>query len=122
MGGNLASSGVAGASAGTDTLVLTATNIPGPALFIQANAQGGTLAFGDGQLCASVGIIRLGVVFPTGSTASYPGGLTPNPIHTAGMTNNGDTRHYQAWYRDAAVFCTSATFNLTQGVTLTWGP
>jgi hypothetical protein len=122
VGGHLNPSGTAGASAGTDSLVLTATNITGPALFVQANGLGGTISFGDGQLCASVGIIRLGVVFPSGSTASYPGGLTPNPIHTAGFTNNGDVRHYQVWYRDAAVFCTLATNNLTQGVTLTWGP
>jgi hypothetical protein len=122
VGGNLSALGNAGASNGSDSLVLTATNIPGPALFIQSNGQGATLAFGDGQLCASVGIIRLGVVFPTGSSASYPGGLTPNPIHTAGLIVAGDTRHYQAWYRDAAVFCTAQTYNLTQGVTLVWGP
>jgi hypothetical protein len=79
------------------------------------------------MLCASSGIVRLGVVFPDGSgLAAYPGGLTPNPIHVAGGAVAGDTRHYQCWYRDAGEsspgvsFCTPATYNLTQGVTLTW--
>ena len=62
------------------------------------------------------------LVFPTGNWASYPGGTTPSPIHTAGGTASGDVRHYQCWYRDANPVCTSATYNLTQGVTLTWGP
>jgi hypothetical protein len=31
-------------------------------------------------------------------------------------------RTYQAWYRNAAAFCTASTFNLTNGVQLTWGP
>jgi hypothetical protein len=65
----------------------------------------------------------MGIVFPTGSSASYPGGLTPQPIHVAGgPLSAGDVRHYQCWYRDAAVFCTTTTFNLTQGLTLTWSP
>lgn len=123
-GGVLSRSGNAGASPATDTLVLTATSIPGPGLFFQASGllAGSGTAFGDGLLCAGVGIVRLGVVFPTASTASYPGGLTPLPIHVAGATAAGDVRHYQCWYRDAVAFCTPQTFNLTQGVTLTWGP
>lgn len=127
-GGHLASSGMAGASAGTDTLKLTATNVTGPGLFFQATGLSGSpIAFGDGELCASQGIIRLGVVFPgspsPANTAVYPGGLTPNPIHIGGgPLVAGDVRHYQCWYRDAIAFCTGATFNLTNGVTLTWGP
>jgi hypothetical protein len=121
-GGLLSNSGIA--SIGSDTLVLTASSITGPGLFFQAN---GVLAspatFGDGMLCAAVGILRMGVVFPTGGSASYPGGLTPNPIHIAGAPiNAGDTKHYQCWYRDAIAFCTASTFNLTQGLTLQWAP
>lgn len=62
----MSSTGVAGASVVTDTLVLTATDIPGPGLFFQASGLAVTpIPFGDGHLCAAVGIIRLGVVFPT---------------------------------------------------------
>jgi hypothetical protein len=32
----------------------------------------------------------------------------------------GDLKHYQCWYRDTIAFCTSATFNLTQGLSIAW--
>jgi hypothetical protein len=125
-GAQLTAFGNAGASAGTDTLVLTATNVSGPGLFFQGTgpaAGGAGFPFGDGLLCVSAGIIRMGIVFPTGNAASYPGGLTPAPIHLAGAPiAAGDVRHYQCWYRDSAPFCAPETFNLTQGLTLTWGP
>lgn len=122
-GAHLSSTGVAGASVVTDTLVLTATDIPGPGLFFQASGLAVTpIPFGDGHLCAAVGIIRLGVVFPTSGVASYPGGLTPNPIHIQGTTISGDTRHYQCWYRSVPGLCNPSNFNLTQGLTLVWGP
>lgn len=120
IGGRLAASGTA--SVAGDTLVLTALNVPGPALFFQASGLAASpIAFGDGLLCASVGIVRMGVVFPTSGTASYPGGLTPAPIGSFGATG-GATLHYQGWYRDAVVFCTAATYNLTNGLTVNWLP
>jgi len=73
-------------------------------------------------LCSGGAIARLGVVFPVGTTAIYPGGLTPNPIHIGGATAAGDVRNYQCWYRDAVPFCTASNFNLTQSVALTWLP
>ncbi len=110
------------ASVTADTVVLTAQDITGPGLFYQGTGPS-DIPFGDGKLCAAVGIIRLGVVFPTAGSASYPGGLTPNPVHIQGLVpGSGGVRHYQTWYRDALPFCTSATFNLTQGLTLTWRP
>jgi hypothetical protein len=123
QGAVLTASGNAGASNATDTLVLAATGIPGSGLFFQANGVApGPLPFGDGLLCATGGIVRLGVVTPTGDTAAYPGGLTPSPVHIAGGVSSGATRHYQCWYRDAVTYCTSATFNVTQGLTIHWGP
>jgi hypothetical protein len=121
-GARLSGSGNAGTSAPTDTLVLTASNIPGPGLFFQGTGSSAGLPFGDGLLCVSGTITRLGVVFPTGSLASYPGGLTPNPIHIAGGTASGDVRSYQCWYRDSVAFCTPANDNLTQGLSVTFGP
>jgi hypothetical protein len=32
------------------------------------------------------------------------------------------TRYYQTWYRNAAVFCTVSTFNLTNGFQISWLP
>jgi hypothetical protein len=92
-------------------------------LFFQANGLVSAVAFGDGELCAGFGVTRLGVVFPTAGVATYPGGMTPAPVHAAGAPLvSGDVRHYQVWYRDAASFCTPSTFNLTQGLTVTWEP
>ncbi len=121
-GGLLTNSGIA--SLGADSLVLSAADITGPGLFFQATAVAASpITFGDGMLCASVGIIRLGVVFPSAGSASYPGGLTPNPISVGGAPiAAGNTRHYQCWYRDAVAFCTASTFNLTNGISLIWTP
>ena len=108
---------------GTDTLVLTATGIPGPGLFFQSSALLPAINFGDGHLCAAINIIRLGVVFPTSGVASYPGGTTPAPIHIGGMTATGDTRHYLCWYRSVPSLCTVMDhFDVTLGLTLVWGP
>ena len=126
VGAKLTATGTAGASAGTDTLVLTAANVSGPGLFFQGTTPfggGSGVAFGDGLLCAGGSIVRMGVVFPSGSTAIFPGGLTPNPIHVAGAPiAPGDVRLYQCWYRDAVPFCSAQTFNLTPGIAITFGP
>jgi len=118
----LANSGIASVSA--DTLVLTTSSMTGPGLFFQANGLAASpIGFGDGMLCAASGILRLGVVFPTAGSASYPGGLTPNPITVGGgPIVAGDTKHYQCWYRDAIVFCTASTFNTSNGISLVWVP
>jgi hypothetical protein len=53
-GGKLAGTGVASVTPGSDSLVLTATNVSGPGLFFQGTAQisgGSGTAFGDGLLC-----------------------------------------------------------------------
>jgi hypothetical protein len=128
-GANLSATGVAVDNAG-DTVVLTCTSMPGPGLFFQSNGLvGPILNFNDGTLCAAAGIIRMGVVFPTAGTASYPGGLTPNPVHVAGApvllggSPTAPTKHYQCWYRDITVgFCNSPGHNMSNGVAIVWAP
>ena len=39
-----------------------------------------------------------------------------------GVPIGGGTFYYQVWYRNAASFCTAATFNLTNGLEITWLP
>jgi hypothetical protein len=122
-GALLKATGVAQVSA--DSVVLTCSEMAGPGLFFQANANlASPVPFGDGLLCSGVGIIRMGVVFPTAGTASYPGGLTPNPVSVAGapVLSPTPTKHYQCWYRDANVFCTTSTFNTSNGLEILWGP
>jgi len=31
-------------------------------------------------------------------------------------------KHYQCWYRDANVFCTGSTFNMSNGLEIVWAP
>ena len=124
-GARLQASGIASAT-GTDTLTLTADGLSGPALFFQGTGPmngGSGIAFGDGLLCVSGALTRLGIVFPTGGTASFPGGASASPVHVAGgPIAPGDVRYYQCRYRDGATFCGPAGFNQTQAVSLTWQP
>lgn len=122
-GAVLTASGFAGASAATDALVLSASNFPGPGMFLQADSISATPAsFGDGHMCVGVGVLRLRVVFSRTGVASYPSGLNAISVHTAGAINSGDIKHYHCWYRDGVPFCNVNTFNLTQGVSVTWAP
>jgi hypothetical protein len=120
-GGHLA--GVGQSSILNDTLGLVSTLVPdGPGLYFQGSGQTQTV-FGDGLLCAGIGIVRLGVVFAASNTSTYPGGSTPGPIHIGGATSAGQVRNYQMWFRDShPTFCTSAFFNLTNGLAVLWLP
>jgi hypothetical protein len=52
--------------------------------------------------------------------SQYPSALDPR-ISVKGAVTTPGVRHYQAWYRNAAVFCTTSTFNLTNGLSVAWG-
>jgi len=109
----------------SDTLVLVGSGMPNSsALYFQGSTDvGGGLgvAFGDGLRCAGGSIIRLGTQVNAAGTSRYPeaGDL---PVSIRGSNSSGMTRVYQTWYRNAAAFCTSGTFNLTNAVSLTWAP
>ncbi len=111
------------ASRFTDTLVLRASGVTNaPVLFYQGatrlNGGAGTV-FGDGLQCVGGGIRRIGTVPASGGEAAYPppGGV---PISIRGFVLQGTTYHYQARYRNSAAFCTSATFNQTNGLSILW--
>jgi hypothetical protein len=94
------------------------------ALYFQGTAQqGGGLgvAFGDGLRCAGGTIVRLGTKSNVGGASTYPTGGDPS-VSVRGLVTAGNVRNYQVWYRNAAAFCTSSTFNLTNGVSVLWMP
>lgn len=105
-----------------DTTVLTASGLPttAPCLFFQGNDVNGPVFYGDGLLCIGGGVLRIGTRPASAGTATYPGPGDASVSMRGAIPLNGATRSYQAWYRNSAAFCTSATFNLTNGVRIVW--
>jgi hypothetical protein len=123
-GANLAGNGLASVSA--DTFVLEGTGMPSSsALYFQGLTQqagGSGAVLGDGLRCAGGAIIRLGTKTNAGGLSQYPvaGDLA---ISVRGMVPGaGGARTYQIWYRNAASFCNPETFNLSNGLQVTWIP
>jgi hypothetical protein len=56
-----------------------------------------------------------------GGSSQYPGAGN-QPVSVKGAVTAPGTRSYQTWYRNAAAFCTPSTFNLTNGLSVTWLP
>ncbi len=122
VGGRLRSIGQARLS--NDTVVLVGTDQPNSsALYFQGMVQqsgGAGLAFGDGLRCAGGSVVRLGTQVNSGGGSSYP---LPGQMSVSqrGMVLVPGVRTYQVWFRNAAAYCTSATFNTTNGLQIVWG-
>jgi hypothetical protein len=110
-----------------DTLLLAAYGMPTTTtvLMFQGTSPSGAGAgtvFGDGLRCAGGSVIRLGTSTAWFGGAQYPDDNDP-PVSVKGaIPAAGAVRYYQAWYRNAASFCTASTFNLTNGLRVQWIP
>ncbi|MBI5284053.1 MAG: hypothetical protein HY874_03080 [Chloroflexi bacterium] len=108
-----------------DTFRLAGSGMPNStALYLQGDAQEGAglgTVLGDGLRCVGGAIIRLGTKTNVAGSSGYPDAGNV-PISIRGAVPAGATRHYQVWYRNAAAFCTTSTFNLSNGVSATWAP
>jgi hypothetical protein len=122
-GANLTTSG--SPSIGADTLVLLGSGMPdSSALYFQGTTQSGGglgVPFGDGLRCVAGTIVRLKTVTNVGGSSQYPQAGDPS-VSVKGMILAPGIRTYQVWYRNAAAFCTASTFNLTNGVEVSWQP
>ncbi len=111
------------ASASADDLTAQASGlVPGqPALLFAAEnriAGGLGVPFGDGLRCAGGGVRRLGVRVPDpAGTANWGPGLA-----ALGGWSAGDTRRFQAWYRDPLAGPCGTGFNLSNGAGRTFLP
>jgi hypothetical protein len=117
------SSGVVSSLA--DTAVLQANGVPGGAscLFFQGTGAGVGAPFGDGLRCATGSVIRIAPKHANSlGIATYPEAGDPSLTLQGGVPPQGGLRTYQLWYRNSAVFCTSATFNLSNGLAVQWAP
>jgi Tol biopolymer transport system component len=123
-GANLAASG--STSLAADTLVLSASGMPESfGLFFQGSTQvagGAGSIFGDGLRCAGGTFIRLAVRPCVGGASQYPTATSDLSVSVRGSVAAPGPRTYQVWYRNPAVFCTQAVFNLTNGLAVTWTP
>lgn len=123
VGGRVVANGQA--SLAFDTLVLSGSQMPSSsALYFQGtfalNAGAGAV-FGDGLRCAGGAILRLATLLNAAGVSSYPTAGAPS-ISVRGQVLAPSSRWYQVWYRNAAPFCTAATFNLTNAVRIDWTP
>jgi len=121
LGGKLRASG--NASLASDTIVLAGSQMPNSsALYFQGTSQqsaGLGTPFGDGLRCAGGSIVRLATKANAAGVSQYPAGADL-PVATKGLVTTPGSRTYQVWYRNAAAFCTSSTFNLSNGVQIAW--
>lgn len=121
-GGTLRSSGRA--SLANDTVTLLGDGMPDTfALYFQGTLQqsgGAGTAVGDGLRCAGGSLVRFSAQVISGGLSSYPlpGQLS---VSQRGMVIEPGTRTYQVWYRNPVPFCTSDTYNFSNGVTVVWG-
>jgi hypothetical protein len=106
-----------------DTLLLRGLAMPDAAvLYFQGTTSvngGSGSAFGDGLRCVTGSVRRLGTLDNAQGWSAYPAPGQAR-VSVAGQIAAPGTLHYQAWYRNAAAFCTADTFNLTNGVSVIW--
>ena len=107
-----------------DSLVLEARHVPASSivLFVQGSTTVSGPNFGDGRLCIAGPLTRLAVAAAQFGSASFPSTGQQSVSVVGGLPAAGGVRAYQAYYRDSANFCTSATFNLTSAFQLDWTP
>ena len=77
--------------------------------------------FGDGRLCMGGPFIRLGVKTNSGGASQYPEVGDLSVSVRGGTSTPGTKTYHQLYYRDGAAFCTSASFNATNGRAILWG-
>jgi len=117
-GARLAASGAA--SLVNDTFALQGSGMPNAsALYFQGTTQVAT-SFGDGLRCAGGTVVRLGTKTNALGASSYPQAGDASVSVRGLVPSAGSVRTYQAWYRNAAAFCTASTFNLSNGIAITW--
>lgn len=112
-------------SLAADTFTLHAVALPAStvALYLQGSGpSAAAVPFGDGLLCLAGPIVRMRVVAATGGRARNPEAGSTSISVQGSIGAAGSVSTYQVRYRNAATFCTSAAWNLTNAVEATWQP
>ena len=75
----------------------------------------------DGLRCIDGSLVRLGTKTNVSGAAQYPeAGNVSISVRGQTPVGSGAIGYYQTYYRNAAVFCTSSTFNVTNAVRVVW--
>ncbi|MFO1010152.1 MAG: hypothetical protein U1F29_08835 [Planctomycetota bacterium] len=119
-GANLAISG----QSNPDTAVLSGSGMPATVscIYLQGDALT-DVAFGDGVRCAGGTLLRLRTKANVGGASAFPDSADTVSLSVRGgvVPGSGTTRYYQTYYRNsAALFCPPQTFNVTNGIVITW--
>jgi hypothetical protein len=110
-----------------DDLVLLTSGMPPNVALLHFMGTGQTQApFGDGLRCVGGTVFRFGTqnASPTGTSTRGPGLIDWSCMNLppTGCIAAGDVWNFQAWYRNAANFCTPSTFNLSNGLNVEFTP
>ena len=89
--------------------------------FVFGDYMASAMPAGPGTATWAIAIVVLLTVVNVVGSSQFPGGGDP-PLSVRGGVTTPGVRTYQIWYRNAAVFCTPATFNLSNGYQITWTP
>ena len=111
---------------GNNRMTLAGSGMPNSTCIYFQGSPVSPVLFGDGVRCVNNPFqVQLGTRTNVGG-ASFVGGSPGPAISLQGWLSTPlpapCTRAYQCWYRNAAAFCTPATFNMTNGVLITWAP
>lgn len=124
-GGRLEAGGLP--SVASDSLEFVANGLPpaGTAILFQGTSTLGAsslgVVFGDGLRCAGGSVTRLASHAVVSGSASFGASVGDAPLSALGaIPPSGGVRFYQAWFRNAASFCTASTFNLTHALEVVW--
>lgn len=106
-----------------DTVLFSATGMSGNvSLYVQGTGQADS-AFDDGKVCLSGSFLRIGLKANTAGASSNPSGVDQSISVKGQVPSSGATRYYQVVYRNIdPSFCTPATTNRTNGISLVWTP
>lgn len=109
-----------------DTILLSVTGeLPNAtSIFFQGDAVIHAVVFGDGIRCTGGNVLRLYTKQASGGATHAP--AAGDPSISARSAALGDplapllTRAYQVYYRDPAIYGCAATFNISNGIRITW--
>ena len=109
-----------------DDVVLQGSGMPATSACIYLHGDMTLLppvSFGDGLRCTGGTLLRLRVRTNAGGASAFPNSTDTVTLAQRGgvVPGSGALRAYQTYYRNAAAaFCPPETFNVTNGVTITW--